>query len=431
MNGVSESAHRNTHYNGEIPKHAATHKGVGNSASNLDGNDACSGARAYSVRRNSSRKRRSSDSSEPKSPRDDVEWRGKVGKTKAHDWNIINDCKRRCRGDLRLREWTKQGYSWTSEPLKFPSQLGHIAREHAKTLSKNDFIEKYEKFDLPVIIDGIVDEWPAKTRWEIEEIYEKYRHRKFKCGEDDDGRSVRIKMKYFLRYMAEQRDDSPMYIFDSSFDDDSKAQGILSEYSVPVYFNDDLFSLVGERKRPPYRWFLVGPERSGTAPHIDPLATSAWNTLTKGYKRWVLMPPGVPRAVAKGKGFKKPGEDDEPIDFFTNMLPRIKAKFPHLPIIECVQRPGETLFIPGGWWHGVLNLTDTVAVTQNFCSRTNFKKVWRATRTGRRNMARKWLALLEKHHPDLADTAKRYGIMYYFKFSLCMPNMQISNFQAK
>jgi histone arginine demethylase JMJD6 len=71
----------------------------------------------------------------------------------------------------------------------------------------------------------------------------------------------------------------------------------MNDFSPPVYFPDDLFSLVGEKRRPPYRWILIGPERSGTCVHIDPLGTSAWNTVVKGTKKWVVFPPDTPKNV--------------------------------------------------------------------------------------------------------------------------------------
>lgn len=330
-----------------------------------------------------------------------------VGEAKKHDREIIADCKRRARTDLRRSEWAKYAYARDDSCLVAPKPHGTIAREHASRLSVEDFVTRYEQPNVPVVIDGCCDAWPARKTWSVQELYRRWRHRRFKCGEDDDGYAVKMKLKYFIRYLATQRDDSPLYVFDSGFDDDNKASALLKEYEVPPYFRDDLFRLVGERRRPPYRWFLIGPRRSGTSPHIDPLATSAWNALLRGRKRWVLFPPSTPKSLVKAKGLKRDGEDDEPIDYFNNLLPRLLANAgPDLEYIEFIQYPGETVFVPGGWWHAVLNLDDTIAVTQNFCSRTNFDKVWVSARKGRKRMSVKWLDELTVHYPDLAARAR-------------------------
>ena len=172
---------------------------------------------------------------------------------------------------------------------------------------------------------------------------------------------------------------------------------------------------MGEKRRPPYRWFLVGPERSGTCVHIDPLATSAWNTLIHGKKRWVLFPPHVPKHIVKGKGLVYKHEDDEAIHYFMTILPRIKEEakesngigdYKDFACYEFTQHEGETVYIPNGWWHAVLNLTDTVGITQNFCSQRNFDQVWIKTRSGRKKMAYKWLCKLKKTYPHLYDRAK-------------------------
>lgn len=98
---------------------------------------------------------------------------------------------------------------------------------------------------------------------------------------------------------------------------------MIKNFDVPKYFTEDFFKYAGEKRRPPYRWFLIGPERSGSTVHQDPLSTDAWNTSFTGYKLWVCFPNRIPKAIVKGKQYRPPTEDDEAINYFAKMLPEI------------------------------------------------------------------------------------------------------------
>ena len=314
----------------------------------------------------------------------------------------------------KLADWTRDGFATRRrtevERLDaVPKCALRITRVDAG-IAPDDFAKRFERRSEPCLVTNV----PEQEGWALRNwtsINGRPTNRgdldvfRMKVGEDDDGKTLRVSLKDFVSYARFNRDDSPLYVFDQAF---CEKHG-RDFYSIPKFCaRDDLFELVGEKRRPPYQWFLLGPQRSGTCVHIDPLGTAAWNTLLAGRKRWVLFEPGTSKKVATGSHLVKAGEDDEAVNYFVDILPRIRQTYPHARRIEVVQRPGDTLYVPAGWWHAVLNLDDTVAVTQNFVSRSSFDGAWDRTRSGRKGMARAWLAKLEaSDDPELRALADR------------------------
>ncbi len=70
--------------------------------------------------------------------------------------------------DLYIDEWDKFDYARNPLSTTPPVPLGHIAREHASTLTLERFRAEYEVPVLPVVIRGASDTWPANSRWTLE-----------------------------------------------------------------------------------------------------------------------------------------------------------------------------------------------------------------------------------------------------------------------
>ncbi|CAI7919963.1 unnamed protein product, partial [Closterium sp. NIES-53] len=246
----------------------------------------------------------------------------------------------------------------------FEGDTGHVERRAA--LSPDEFRHSYDG-RRPVIMTDLTENWRrATSQWSIDSLAEEHGDVALKVSVAN-GHTVRMKLSDYREYVAAQHDEEPLYIFDPKFGE--QAPALVSDYSVPPHFTEDVFAAMPALQRPMYRWLVAGPQRSGAGWHVDPALTSAWNTLLAGRKRWALYPPGkVPPGVTL-----RVDDDSGDVDYdgptSLKVYPLLR---PEDKPIEVMQRSGETIYVPSGWWHSVLNLDLTVAVTQNFASSANF-----------------------------------------------------------
>jgi histone arginine demethylase JMJD6 len=146
--------------------------------------------------------------------------------------------KKEARSELSISGggWNKYGAAAsnvldTSILDAVPAAEHRVPRVHIRDLTEEEFIEKYEKPRLPVIIEGLLDEWQANNKWDPASLLQRMPDAMMKVGTDDDGYPVRMKLKHYLMYVDDdehgRQDDSPMYIFDGTFSEKKGTIGLL------------------------------------------------------------------------------------------------------------------------------------------------------------------------------------------------------------
>ena len=139
--------------------------------------------------------------------------------------------------------------------------------------------------------------------------------------------------------------------------------------------------------------------------HADVLFSYSWSTNVCGIKRWYLIPPEYTYLLKDCFGTNLAPHLHIDCDSYydtntnTNTYPKKEATcenetfqkdeergaasvfYPGLQkvrehAIQIVQYPGETIFVPAGWYHTVENLQDTLSINHNWINGTNIYWSW-------------------------------------------------------
>eukprot|EP00656_Telonema_subtile_P001867 TRINITY_DN10810_c0_g1_i1.p1 TRINITY_DN10810_c0_g1~~TRINITY_DN10810_c0_g1_i1.p1 ORF type:complete len:298 (+),score=50.71 TRINITY_DN10810_c0_g1_i1:73-966(+) len=236
-------------------------------------------------------------------------------------------------------------------------------RVDCRHVPRTEFHRIFQASLHPAMLTGLAEDWNClRGSWSVPRLLERFGSQLFRVGSDSNGDAVKMRLTDFVAYCQDDAgaEDAPLYLFEGQYGEHPVLCGLLEDYEPPGYFAEGqhgqrcLFEHLAAWKKPPHRWLLLGPQRSGSVLHRDPLSTSAWNLLIEGRKHWVLFPPSTPSGLVEGLYADKASA----AAWFCDHLPIVRSSeawSEHRPL-EFVQQPGEMMYVPAGWHHAVLNI---------------------------------------------------------------------------
>jgi len=242
-------------------------------------------------------------------------------------------------------------------------------------LTEVSFIEEYLKPNQPVIVTDALPSWKAMNAWSPKYLAERFGHIE-----------VQVYDNLFTLENVERLDDYLRRNFDKPGDatsteyvrgyarfkdvdfawSDEIFSGLADDWEHPYFFPSSGFVLPkvaeGEEISPvhdlfPYKGIFISGRGARTRLHRDPFGTEAMLCQFYGEKQVHMFEPEVASKVMNKGSYVDPAAvDHQKFPSFKNIS----------PTYEDVLRPGETLFIAGGWFHDVLSLSDSISITWNF-----------------------------------------------------------------
>ncbi|KAJ1940382.1 hypothetical protein GGF37_003999 [Kickxella alabastrina] len=247
--------------------------------------------------------------------------------------------------------------------------------ERRDQLSVEEFVKEFLEPNLPVILGShFTSTWAARREWvsdgkpNFPRLLELYAHAQVQVAECDTvyfSDQKRTTMS-FSDFISKWHSNSKLYCKDWHFTQNSP----FSAYRPLAHLSNDWLNLHcdSEAAGDDFRFCYLGGDATWTPFHEDVFRSYSWSANICGHKKWILVLPGQNHLFTDGLG-----------NWVYNLMDYDKQKYPRLSelkTLEIMQSPGETVFVPAGWWHQVINVGDTISINHNWTNEHNLHRMY-------------------------------------------------------
>jgi hypothetical protein len=233
---------------------------------------------------------------------------------------------------------------WEQDPL-----YEHV--EKRSRVSRDEFITRYVRGCRPVVLTDVTVDWPAMQRWSPHDLKRRFGHLEVEV-QAERSKSVRYEVDKLQHRRQVNLGDfvDRVVALGHSNDEYLTANNELLRRHEFAPLLDDIGSLpaICDREQLAHRssfWF--GPGGTVTPLHHDTLML--FHTQVVGRKRWRFVSPlHTPRLYNHFDVYSDVNLDA--VDL------RRHPEFAGVKVLDVVVEPGETVFLPLGWWHQVSSL---------------------------------------------------------------------------
>lgn len=248
-------------------------------------------------------------------------------------------------------------HDWVLDNQRRMNRLREAEVPRRHQLSREEFLDAYYSAGRPVIITGMMEDWPAMTKWGLDYFKERCGDREVEIqfGRDTDAqyelrKTAHRKTMLFGDYIELVRNAGRSNDFYMTAYNEGQNRKALDELWQDIVQIPAYLSSTGSTQG--FLWF--GPPGTITPFHHD--LTNNFMAQVLGRKRVLLMP-----ACEIGHVYNHEHcfthVDGRQIDL---------ERYPlmgDVQVLSCTLNPGEVLFLPVGCWHFVEGLDMSVTVS--------------------------------------------------------------------